>query len=310
MLDDDLDINLVGVKKVPGGHHYVGIETKDDEMLPDRMAADKAIELLGMRAKDKKPFFLAVGFVRPHFPFVAPQEDFQKLDVDKMRTPNVPENDADDVPKQSQGPDIKADHKTRQAIRQAYYACVSYMDSQLGRLLKSLDDLGLRENTIIVFASDHGYLLGEHRQWKKHRLWEEAITAPLIISAPNQKSRGVECQRKVELIDIFPTVTELAGLPSHKGAQGISLVNLLNDPKADSKRIDAYSHTTVGHCLRSGKWAYMWYPKQKKNSEGFMLYNMEKDREQYTNLASNPEYDEIKKKLHKRLLERIKESKK
>ena len=128
------------------------------------------------------------------------------------------------------------------------------------------------------------------------------------IKDSQQKSKGKAYNGFVELVDLFPTVTELAGLVPVDSVQGISLVSLLNNPKAKTERIDAYSMTTDGHCLRSGKWAYMWYPKRKKNPEGFQLFDMEKDSEQHTNLVDNADYKSIRETLHKRLLERIKDS--
>ncbi|MGB0415128.1 MAG: sulfatase [Coraliomargarita sp.] len=303
---EDQAIERDEVRRMPGGHSWVIVGTDDKKgMLTDELAADKAIEELRKHADDENPFFLAVGFVRPHFPYVAPQDQLEAYATEDMIIPNVPDNHFAKVPKQAQGKDLDIGDTDRKSIRRAYYACVSYMDQQVGRVLDELNTLGLRENTIIVFASDHGYLLGEHKLWAKLKLWEEAIRAPLIISAPGQKSRGVKCDQNVELLDIYPTVTELAGLPPEAGAQGVSLVAQLDDPQAPVKRKDAMSQTQQGYCLRSDEWAYMWYPKKMGMAEGFMLYNLKKDPEQYTNLAMNPEYAVKKQELHERLQERI-----
>ena len=298
------------VRTLPGGHIWVAVETKNAKELPDNMAAEKAIDLLRKRAQDQKPFFLAVGFVRPHYPFVAPEKDFAAYQAKDMIIPNVPANDLEDIPKQAASRDLKVDDAAKKRIRRAYYASVTYMDRQVGRLLAELDQLDLRKNTIVVFLSDHGYLLGEHRAWQKHRLWEEAIRVPLIISAPGQKARGVTCDQYVELIDLYPTITELASLPPEPGTQGISLTELLDDPNKPFARQDAFCHTTMGYCLRKGKWAYMWYPPTKKiKKDGYMLYDMQKDPQQYNNLVNNPEYTKIKTQLHARLKKRIQEAK-
>lgn len=302
----DQTIERNKVKQMPGCHLWVVVETDDKKgMLADDMAADKAIEQLRKHADDENPFFLAVGFVRPHYPYVAPQEQFMHYATEEMILPNVPDNHFANVPKQAQGADLNIDDTDRKTIRRAYYSCLSYMDTQVGRVLDELDHLGLRENTIVVFASDHGYLLGEHKLWKKLKLWEEAIRTPLIISVAGQKSRGVKCYQNVELLDIYPTITELAGLPPDSGAQGVSLVAQLDDPQAPVIRKDAMSQTSLGYCLRSDEWAYMWYPKKKGMAEGFMLYNLKKDQEQYNNLAANPAYAVKKQELHMRLQQRI-----
>ncbi|MEM9400078.1 MAG: sulfatase [Verrucomicrobiota bacterium] len=298
------------VKKIPGGHLWVTVEANGDRrLLPDDQSADKAIELLRKRAEDKKPFFLGVGFVRPHYPFVAPVSDFDAYIAAEMTLPQVPDNHFEGIPSQAQGKDLKIDDAERRSIRRSYYACISYMDRQVGRVLDELDKLGLRENTIVVFLSDHGYLLGEHKLWKKNRLWEESVRSPLIISAPGMKLKGVQYDQPVELLDVYPTVLELAGLKPLEHLQGYSLAKLLTDPEAQTQRKDAYSMIRNGHLLRSEKWAYMWYPKLKKLPEGFMLYDMEKDPEQHSNLANNPEFKNIKEKLHTRLMQRIEYSK-
>jgi len=302
-----------GIKKlmIPGNHQGsdpVVVETADDNsILADGTSANVAIDILRERAEKDQPFFLGVGFLRPHAPYVAPEKDIAQYDYREIITPQVPKDDHEDIPPQARGSDMQPDEIKRQKIRRGYYGSVSYMDRQVGRLLDELDRLDLRKNTIVVFASDHGYLLGEHNLWKKNQLWEEAMRVPLIISAPEQSARGAECRHLVELVDLYPTVQELAGLPADPGSQGISLVELLQNPKGKLPRQDAFIHTKAGYGLRSGKWAYAWYPATKKHKqEGFMLYDMEKDSEQYRNLASNPEYAGTRDRLHKRLKERIK----
>lgn len=253
---------------------------------------------------DKKPFFLGVGFLRPHTPYVAPAKDFAQYDYREMKAPSVAEYATADIPAQAKGKDMQPDRTKRRKIRRGYYGSVSYMDRMLGRVLDELDRLGLRENTIIVFVSDHGYLLGEHNAWAKSKLWEESTRVPLIISAPGQSASAVECDHFVELVDLYPTVVELAGLPADTGTQGLSLAELLNTPQAVSGRQDAFIQVEGGYGLRSGKWAYMWYPATKKYEEGFMLFDMDKDPKQIRNLAANPEHAETRERLHQRLVER------
>ena len=143
--------------------------------------------------------------------------------------------------------------------------------------------------------------------WKKGVLWNEAIHVPLIISAPGKK-QGVRTHHIVELVDLYPTLAELAGLPPEPKAQGQSLVPLLNNPVAQLDRQDAMTTVSRGHGLRSGKWAFMWYPASKRaKKEGFMLYDMEKDPKQFTNLAYDPAHNATKMQLLQRLKERVEE---
>jgi arylsulfatase A-like enzyme len=295
---------------IPGNHQgsdYVVVETEDDSaLLADGMAANKAIEVLRTRAEKQGPFFLAVGFIRPHAPFVAPERDFARYDYRRMMIPNVPMDDQQDFPPQARGSDIEASEAGRKKIHRGYYGSIAYMDRQVGRLLDELDQLKLRDNTIVVFISDHGYLLGEHRLWRKNQLWEEAVRVPMIISIPGQAVRGVQCDHVVELVDLYPTLQELTGLPSDAGAQGMSLAPLLEDPKHQLSRSEAFIQNRNGYCLRNEKWAYMWYPADRRYPDGFMLYDMENDPEQYHNLAQSPKFENERERLHERLRERIK----
>ena len=298
------DKNYSMPRSVRGDFAVVEVADRDASLLPDTLAADKAIGLLRQRAGQKQPFFLAVGFVRPHFPFISTESSLRPYDPETTALPKFPSDDQADIPAQAIAKDMNlADDAVRQ-LRRGYYGAVSFMDEQFGRLMAELDRLKLRDNTIVVFVSDHGYLLGEHRMWKKTRLWEEAIRTPLIISAPG-RARGVRCNRVVELVDLYPTLAELAGLPPEPDTQGQSLVPLLENPKAKLARNDAWIYTGRGHGLRTERWAFMWYPAKRNRQEAFMLYDMKSDPSQFTNLASNPKYAGVKTRLHSRLRERI-----
>ena len=296
-------------RSVRGDFAVVEVADEDTSLLPDTLAADKAIELLRQRPTQKQPFFLAVGFVRPHFPFISTESSLRPYDPKTIALPKFPADDQADMPAQAIA---KSENLTEDAVRQirrGYFGAVSFMDQQFGRLMAELDRLKLRDNTIVVFVSDHGYLLGEHRMWKKSRLWEEAIHTPLIISAPG-KARGVRCEHVVELVDLYPTLTELAGLPPEPGAQGQSLMPLLENPKAKLTKNDAWISTARGHGLRTERWAFMWYPVAKRNKrEAFMLYDMKKDPGQFTNLANDPKFAAVKAKLHRRLRARVESAK-
>jgi len=296
---------------VRGHYAVVEVADKDEGLLADTMAADKAIEILGQRAKAASsgeaatPFFLAVGFVRPHFPFVSNERDLVPYNADALAVPEVPADDYDDIPPQAVNARMDFEAPAVRSLRRGYYGAVTYMDRQFGRLMAALDAQGLRDTTIVVFVSDHGYLLGEHEMWKKTKLWEDAIHVPLLIAAPGVDG-GVTCARPVELVDLYPTVTELAGLPVEPGAQGLSLLPLLRDPKAErAAKPDALIQIPNGHGLRTEQWAYMWFPEKKKWAGAAMLFDMETDPGQFSNLAARPEHAATVKRLHRRLMERV-----
>lgn len=296
------------VKQARSQFTVTEVKNEDIGMMADTMAADKAITLLQQRAKDKMPFFLAVGFVRPHFPFIATESNLSHYQIDQMDYPAFPDNDFDDIPPQAINSKMEFSEHAIKALRRGYYGSITYMDQQFGRLISELERLKLRNNTIIVFVSDHGYMIGEHSMHKKSKLWEEAVHVPLMISAPGIPG-GTTCHEFVELIDLYPTLTQLAHLPPEKDCQGLSLLELMRTP--DKKRIhksDALIQVSNGHALRHDKWALMWYPKKNKNPEAFMLFDMEKDPKQFNNLADNPEYSKILKQLTLRLKDRIKQA--
>ncbi len=281
------------------------VADEDAGLMADTMAADKAIELLEQRADDDNPFFLAVGFVRPHFPFIATESTMAPYDADEIEYPAFPEDDFDDIPPQAINSKMEFSEEAIRELRRGYYGSITFMDQQFGRLIDELDRLELRDNTIVVFVSDHGYMIGEHSMHKKSKLWEEAIHVPLMISVPGQGG-GTTCDEFVELIDLYPTLTELAGLPAESGCQGESLTGLMNDPNSErANKLDALIQVSNGHGLRTGKWAFMWYPEKKKDKEAFMLYDMERDPRQFTNLVKNPEYAGTVKELTARLKERV-----
>ncbi|MEM7144392.1 MAG: sulfatase [Verrucomicrobiota bacterium] len=281
------------------------VADEDTGLLADTMAADKAMELLQQRAEDKKPFFLAVGFVRPHFPFIATESTIAPYDAEKIEYPAFPEDDFDDIPPQAINSKMEFSEEAIRELRRGYYGSITYMDEQFGRLMAELERLELRDNTIVVFVSDHGYMIGEHSMHKKAKLWEEAIHVPLMISVPGMAG-GTTCDEFVELIDLYPTLAELAGLPADPDCQGLSLTGLMKNPGSErTEKPDALIKVSTGFGLRSGKWAFMWFPEKKKDPEAFMLYDMEKDPKQFTNLALHPEYAGKINELNARLQERI-----
>jgi iduronate 2-sulfatase len=268
---------------------------------PDHKSATKAIELLRQH-KDER-FFLAVGLIRPHYPMVAPQQYFMPYPWQDIVLPKSVENDLADIPKQGLAGTLSGKNPIGQfpdnqkRMWAAYYASVMFMDEQVGRILDELQRLGLRDSTAVVFTSDHGYHLGEHTFWQKNNLHEEVTRIPLIISVPNYKSSRTESI--VELVDLFPTLSELAELEVPDGLHGESLVPILKDHKAEVKN-GALSFAK-GHSWRTDGWAYMRY-----NDGSEELYDMKTDPNQFTNLAKDPRHADDLKDLAAGLSKRLK----
>jgi uncharacterized sulfatase len=269
----------------------------------DGKVADEAIKLLEQN-KDR-PFFLAVGFYKPHTPYVAPKKYFDLYPpADQIPLAEVKPGDRDDIPKlalNSQKGDSLTDEQ-RRLLRRAYWACISFADAQIGRVLEALDRLKLRDNTIIVFWSDHGYHLGEHGLWQKQTCFEEAARVPLIIAAPQTKSRGGSSRATVELIDLYPTLADLAGLKAPEGLPGASLRPLLNDPATAWDR-PAFTQTQRGK--KNGAWVFgrsvrtdRWrYTEWADGNAGVELYDHDADPKEYTNLANDGRYIAERAKL-------------
>jgi len=266
---------------------YVG----DGSDQPDWKSATKSIELLKSFRKDDKPFFLATGLVRPHYPNVAPEQYFARYPYKKMTLPFVPSDDWDDMPKSAvsrsnskyYGIDKFPDNQRR--MWAGYLATVTFMDEQVGRILKTLRELGLDRETAVFFTSDHGYLLGEHHFWQKGNLREEVTRVPLIMKVPT--SQPGSSSSIVELIDLFPTACEATGLTIPKGVEGKSLFPVLENPKTTVKEA-AFSFVSKGTSMRTSQWAYMKYGDGSEE-----LYDMKKDSKQFVNLAQSAEHAKV-----------------
>lgn len=301
--------NPYGILQRKGGNVMTIVKADGDDLIhSDGKTAEKACELI--RQHKQKPFFLAIGLVRPHVPFVAPRKYFESYPYTEMVLPPMVENDWDDIPENGINyvTSVNAKMTTEQEKKAVagYYASVSFMDDQVGKILKTLEEEGLDKNTIIVFTSDHGFHLGEHRFWMKVSLHEESVRVPLIIKVPG-KAPGV-CESLSELIDLYPTVAELSGLTTSPHLQGKSLVKTLDDPNTEVRDMAFSIHNRSGKfafLLRNHKWAYIQYDEDSKS--GMELYDMEYDVKQYNNLAYNPHYKKIvtyfKEKLKQKLAE-------
>jgi len=276
-----------------GGNVMTIVKADGDDLVhSDGKTAEKASELI--RQHKNEPFFLAVGFVRPHVPFVAPKPYFEPYPHEEAQVPPKIEGDWDDIPKRGinyvTSVNGKMSPEQEQKAIAAYYASVSYMDAQVGKVLTTLKEEGLEDNTIVIFTSDHGFHLGEHSFWMKVSLHEESARVPLIIKVPGKKP--AVCHSFTELVDLYPTVAELAGLPYSKHLQGKSLVKTLDNPKAKVRDM-AFSVTQGGNTflLRTDKWAFIQYSEDA--SLGIELFDMENDPKQYTNLAENKDYTNV-----------------
>ena len=284
---------------------FTGVVAEGDDLVhADGMAANHAIDFL-KRHKDK-PFFLACGFVRPHVPLVAPARYFDRYDRDAMLAPVVPADDLDDVPEiirnyKRNSTSYGVTPELHKGLLEAYYASISYMDAQVGRVLDALEKLGLAENTIVVFTSDHGYLLGHHHKFQKQHLFEEATRVPFIVSVPwMNKHRGKATKHITELIDLYPTLADLSGLRAPKNLHGESMVPLLKDPASDEWKKDlAFTISrSGGESIRTHEWRFTQWGFGTKGME---LYDLRKDPGEFTNLAGKSTHATTLKKLRTQL---------
>jgi len=270
----------------------------------DGLGATAAIGLL--EQKRDKPFFLAVGFYRPHTPYVAPKKYFDLYPLDKIELPSL---SADDKARKLEAAYASArkeqetltDHQRREAI-QAYWASTSFMDAQVGRVLSALDRLGLAANTVIVMLSDHGYHLYEHGLWQKMSLFENSAHVPLIVAAPGAKGNGKPSKALAELVDLYPTLTDLCGLPAPKYLDGKSLKPVLEDPAANVK--DA-AFTQIrrgndydGYSIRTARWRYTLWDNGRR---GEQLFDLVGDLHETKNLASDSKHASLVEDLKKRV---------
>ncbi len=307
--DESLVFNAEPHRKISGALSWLAADGADEEQT-DGMIATEAIRLLEQFRG--RPFFLAVGFFRPHTPYIAPKRYFEQYPLATMRLPYAPVDDRDDIPAAALAhncfvPNYGLPTRLLLQARQAYYACTSFVDTQVGRLLDALQRLELADDTIVVFWSDHGYHLGGHQGiWQKRTLFEEAARAPLIIRVPGAAGNGQACHKVVEFIDIFPTLTDIAEVPAPKNLAGRSLKRLLQDPlapwqgfavtqilrPADSR----LPHPVMGCSIRTQRWRYTEWAEGR---EGVELYDHHTDPLEFHNLAIQP--DESSQSVMRRL---------
>lgn len=281
----------------PGAHIGSALafyeDSVDDLQQTDGMVASEAIRLIDENASG--PFFIAAGFYRPHVPEVVPTQYFDLYDLDDIPAWSITDESPAPLASASWLPDNlgMTEIEQRRFIR-SYYAAISFVDAQVGRLLDALEERGLAQNTIVVFVSDHGFLLGEHGQWLKTSLWEPATRTPLIIYAPGMQGNGTATPAPVELIDLFPTLAQLTGLPVPEILEGRSLAPLLARPQATNWNHPAFSQITGGRSVRTERWRYTEF---EAGRAGRQLFDHQNDPDETRNLAEYPQYAAVVEEL-------------
>ncbi len=303
---ETLEGNPKDTKPVVGGNTFVYVKGEGGDLEhSDGKTATKASALLKKYKKQDKPFFLAVGFVRPHVPFVSPKKYYKDFDFDKMTLPKKVKNDWDDIPRPGinykTSKNMKMDVVKQKKSIGSYYASVVYMDAMVGKVMETLKQTGQDKNTIVIFTSDHGYHLGEHDFWAKVSLHEESVVVPLIIKVPGKKAAA--SNSFVELLDLYPTVAKMCGLNKQDHLQGLDISGLLDNPELEV-RDTILCANGKGILLRDKKWAFISYGKKGKG--GYELFDMINDPKQYTNLASNPKYTSVLESFKQRLIGKLK----
>jgi uncharacterized sulfatase len=300
---------LVGTGNYGGTLSWLAAEGTDSEQTDGKIAA-QAITFL--QEKRAKPFFLAVGFFRPHTPYVSPKKYFGLYPKDKVELVPDPTADRASKPQVALSNTAVANYgmteDTQRTAKQAYLASMSFMDAQFGLVLAELKKQGLDKNTVVIFISDHGYNLGEHGLWQKRSLYEDSARVPLIIRDPDSKANGQSTQRVAELVDLYPTVADLCGLTPDKRAQGKSLRALLEDPNRPWANV-AYTQVDFGAANRDASFAggkqknaparkvgrsvrteRFRYTEWNDGQMGIELYDHQKDSKELTNVAKDPAY--------------------
>lgn len=282
------------------------VQTADATGQADSAAADTAIELLQSTGDD--PFFLGLGLVRPHVPFVAPSTFFDMYPLEDIELVTNPPDDLDDIPAPAKNlrpflwHQMGMSEEGQRVSLRGYYASVSFMDQQVGRVLDELKRLGVADRTIVLFFGDHGWHLGEHTHWQKMSLMEESVGAPLIISAPGMRGAGRSSSALVEFIDFYPTLADLCGLDPPTNLEGVSLAPLLDDPSGAVKDA-AFSQVQwedriYGRTVRTDRYRYIQW---EGDGGGEELYDHSNDPREFTNLASDPAHAGVIENMRARL---------
>ena len=272
-----------------------GPQDYEEEEHSDYQVASWCIQKLKNHSDD--PFFMAIGFYRPHVPLFAPRSYFESRPLNEVLLPKIKLNDRDDLPEAA----LKLIHnplppshswfvksgKWKNAV-QAYHACVTFTDHQVGRIIDALDSSSYRDNTIVVLFSDHGFHLGEKQMWAKRSLWERSTRVPLIISVPNGV-RGELCSKPVELLSIFPTLSEICELPHPNQIDGLSIKRLLDNPQSKWNHPAITTFNKGNHSIRSERYRYIRYADGSEE-----LYDHKTDSNEWNNLVNDLKYTKVR----------------
>ena len=275
----------------------------DDEDQPDGQNAKKAVEFI--KTKREQPFFLAVGFHKPHDPFIAPKKYFDMYPIEVCNPPAVPANwkppYAHTLPGETKVFDKFTDKERREFLR-SYYACTSFLDAQVGKVVKALEETGQLENTLIILFGDHGYHLGEHNWWNKVTIFEKGTRAPFIMAGQSVGKKGVESDAMFEYIDIYPTLAELFKLKGTPGyLEGKSFAKSVNNPAQPARsevRAIVGRGNKLGRMVKNQNFRYVEWDNGNMGNE---LYDQKADPIEYNNLANNPEYAGVVAEMKKLL---------
>jgi arylsulfatase A-like enzyme len=299
---------LEGTGRLRKNWHQNGTSTDwamapvSDEQLPDHQAAEWAVKQL--RADHDRPFLLMVGFLRPHVPWYVPKKWFDLYDKEKLTLPPYRKNDLDDVPEAAKRISIlKQMPRTEWAIQnnqwrnivQAYLACITFTDHQIGKVLEALEKSPYRGNTITVLWADHGYHMGEKNTFQKQSLWERSSHVPLVIAGPEVQG-GQRCDRIVSLLDMYPTLLEMCGLPANPKNEGNSVVPLLKNPQKEWPYPAITGWKENSFAVQNERYRYIRY-----NDGSEELYDHRNDLKEWANLAGKPQLDGIKRKMAEHL---------
>jgi arylsulfatase A-like enzyme len=283
-----------------GGIKFYPVANTDEEM-PDYKAVSYGLEQL--HKEHDRPFFLAIGLVKPHMPFSVPRKWYDLFPLDSIELPPHREDDLADVPPagvrmarpEGDHANIVRSGRWKEAV-QAYLATIAFMDSQVGRLLDGLEASAYRDNTIVVLWSDHGWSLGEKSHWRKFALWEEPTRTVFIWKAPGVTAPGGRCERTVDYTCIYPTLCTLSGLPQPDHLEGHDITPLLRDPAANWEFPAITTHGRENHTVRTERWRYIHYANGDEE-----LYDEQQDPLEYTNLAGSADFTAIKDDLSRYL---------
>ncbi len=288
-------------KRDIGGIAFGPIDSDDDATVSDTSIADYGIAELAK--PHDKPFFLTLGFHKPHMPWNVPQKYFDMHPLDQIELPPTKDGDLDDVPPiglQMAKPEgdhakVLASGRWKEAV-QAYLATITYLDVQIGRVLDAYEASPHKDNTLICLWGDHGWHLGEKEHWRKFALWEEAARAPLMWVVPGVTPAGGICTRPVDFMSIYPTLCALTGVPRPEWVEGDIITPLLTDPSAKWNGVGLTTFHLNNHSVRDERWRYIRYA-----GGGEELYDHDNDPYEWTNLANNPDFSPVKDQLAARM---------